>query len=129
MVTRARVSRILIIEDNTDAAQSLKEALELGGHEVAAAHDGNEGLSKARESKPDVVLCDIGLPAMDGYEVARTLRADPALRGTRLVAVSGYASPEDQQRATESGFEQHVAKPPNLEKLQEQLASMSRESL
>ena len=70
---------MLVIEDNVDAAESLREALELGGHEVAVAYDGPEGLAKARAFEPEVVLCDIGLPGMDGYEVARALRADAAL--------------------------------------------------
>ena len=71
---------------------------------------------------PDVVLCDIGLPGMDGYEVARSLRADPALAGTRLVALSGYALPEDLQRAAEAGFDRHIAKPPSPETLESVLA-------
>jgi CheY-like chemotaxis protein len=70
-----------------------------------------------------VVFCDIGLPGMDGFEVARAFRADDVLRDTRLVALSGYALPEDVQRAREAGFDQHVAKPPSLERLEEALAS------
>lgn len=77
---------MLIIEDNVDTAASLKEALELGGHEVEAAHDGREGLSRARVFQPEVVLCDVGLPGVDGYEVARAFRADGALSGSFLVA-------------------------------------------
>jgi two-component system CheB/CheR fusion protein len=77
---------------------------------------------KARELKPEVVLCDIGLPEMDGYAVARAFRADEALRATYLVAVTGYALPEDVARAKEAGFDQHLAKPFSLEKLEEVLA-------
>jgi two-component system CheB/CheR fusion protein len=80
-VARAR-RHVLIIEDNADAADSLSEALELGDHEVAVAYNGPEGIAKAREFHPDVVLCDIGLPGMDGYDVARAFRADEQLKGT-----------------------------------------------
>jgi two-component system CheB/CheR fusion protein len=114
--------RVLIIEDNVDAADSLREALELSEHKVEVAYTGLSGIAKARASKPEVVFCDIGLPGMDGFEVARAFRADDVLRGMRLVALSGYALPEDVQRAREAGFDQHVAKPPSLESLEEALA-------
>jgi PAS domain S-box-containing protein len=106
---RGRV--VLVIDDNVDAGQSLAEMLELEGHVVHVARDGRSGVALARKLQPDVVLCDIGLPDIDGYEVARTLRRDDALRAIRLVALSGYAQPEDRQRATEAGFDAHVAKP------------------
>lgn len=115
--------RVLVIEDTVDAAESLREALALGGHEVVVAYDGPAGIAKARESQPDVVLCDIGLPGMDGYAVARTLRADAGLNGVLLVALTGYAAaPEDQQRSVEAGFARHLPKPPNLDKLEEILS-------
>jgi len=123
MATHSR-RRILIIEDNLDAASSLSEALRLEAHEVVVAHSGAEGLATAREFRPEVVLCDIGLPGMDGYAVARAFRADGDLRGAHLVALSGYAQPDDLQRATEAGFERHLAKPPSLDKLEELLASL-----
>ncbi len=116
--------RVLVIEDNHDAADSLREVLELGKHEVEVAYDGPEGIAKARELRPDVVLCDIGLPGLDGYAVARAFRADEALKGVYLVALSGYALPEDLQRASEAGFERHLAKPPSWEKIEQVLASM-----
>jgi two-component system CheB/CheR fusion protein len=115
--------RVLVIEDNIDAADSLREVLEFGDHDVAVAYNGPEGLSKAREFQPEVVLCDIGLPGMDGFEVARAFRKDDALKGAFLVALSGYAQPDDVQRAQEAGFEQHLAKPPSLEKLEALLGS------
>jgi signal transduction histidine kinase len=114
--------RVLIIEDNFDAADSLREALEFSQHEVEVAHTGPAGLAKARVFKPEVVLCDIGLPGMDGFEVARAFRADDGLRGVYLVALSGYALPEDVQRALEAGFDRHLAKPPDLENLEQTLA-------
>jgi PAS domain S-box-containing protein len=108
---------VLVVEDNVDAGRSLADVLELLGHRVVLAHDGRSGVELARELRPDVVLCDIGLPDLDGYELARTLRRDEALRGTRLVALSGYARPEDRQRARDAGFDAHVAKPPGLDEL------------
>jgi two-component system CheB/CheR fusion protein len=108
---------VLVIEDGVDAGQSLAEILELEGHAVHVARDGRTGVALARELRPDVVLCDLGLPDIDGYEVARTLRRDDALRGIRLVALSGYTQPEDRQRATEAGFDAHVAKPTGLDDL------------
>jgi signal transduction histidine kinase len=109
--------RVLIIEDNADTAGTLKDVLELQGHDVAVASSGPEGIEKARTLKPDVVLCDIGLPTIDGLEVGRTLRADPSLASTRLVAVSGHALPEDVERARRAGFDRHVAKPVDPEEL------------
>jgi two-component system CheB/CheR fusion protein len=118
--------RVLIIEDNIDAADSLREVLAFGGHVVEVAYNGPEGLARAREFKPEVVLCDIGLPGMDGFEVARAFRADAALKAVFLVALSGYALPEDLQRAQEAGFDRHLAKPPSFEKIEEALASGRR---
>jgi CheY-like chemotaxis protein len=109
--------RVLVIDDNADAATSLKDVLELGGHDVRVALDGPSGLVAAHTFRPEIVICDIGLPLMDGYQVARALRADAALQGARLVAMSGYAAPEDVERARAAGFDRHVAKPPTLERL------------
>jgi PAS domain S-box-containing protein len=114
---RIRRRRVLIIEDNTEAADTLREVLELSGHEVQVAFDGPGGLRDAGAFHPDVVLCDIGLPGMTGYEVARALRADERLRGTLLVALTGYSLPEDKRRASDAGFAHHVRKPPNLDEL------------
>ena len=116
--------RVLIIEDNLDAATSLREALELDAHQVAVAHDGPAGLAMASDFHPEVVLCDIGLPGMNGYDVARAFRADEALKRTFLVALSGYALPEDLQHAAEAGFERHLAKPLGLQALQDLLSSL-----
>jgi len=118
------VRRVLIIEDNLDAAESLRDALELSQHLVEVAYNGPDGLRKARVFRPDIVLCDIGLPGMDGFEVAKSLRADTFFQGTFLVALSGYALPEDLERAAKAGFHRHLAKPPSLEALDETLASL-----
>jgi CheY-like chemotaxis protein len=115
---------ILIVEDNVDAAESLKELLELGGHRVEMAHTGPEGIRRARAARPEVVLCDLGLPEIDGYGVARALRADPDLAAVRLVALSGYALQDDVERARQAGFDHHLAKPPDLEALERLLREL-----
>jgi PAS domain S-box-containing protein len=117
-----RSLRVLIIEDNVDAANSLSEVLGLGHHQVAVAYNGPEGIAKAREFQPEIVLCDIGLPGMDGYQVARAFRADTRLREVYLVALTGYALPEDLQEAQQAGFHRHLAKPPSLDNLEALLA-------
>jgi PAS domain S-box-containing protein len=118
---RAVPRHVLVVDDSHDAAATLAELLEMEGHKVAVAHDGPSALALAQAHAPDVVLCDIGLPGMDGYEVARQLRAR-GQPGLRLVAVSGYAQPEDLVRASEAGFDAHVAKPPDPEELARLLA-------
>jgi PAS domain S-box-containing protein len=116
--------RILVIEDNRDAADSLKEALELNGHRVETANTGPEGLAKARAICPDVVICDLALPGIDGFEVARRIRADPVLGRTPLVALSGYVGEEDLARSKQAGFDRHLAKPPDLDMLERTLAEL-----
>src|SRR5205807_6743794 len=96
--------RILVVEDNREAAETLRDVLELSGHEVSLAFSGPEGVLTARTLQPDVVLCDIGLPGMDGYQVAQAVRQDPAIAATHLIAVSGYGQEEDRQRSHEAGF-------------------------
>ncbi len=109
--------RVLIIEDNVDASDTLREILEFGAHVVDVAFTGPDGLARARTFKPDVVLCDIGLPGMDGYAVARSLRADAAFARVTLVALTGYAEPEDVARAKDAGFDAHLVKPPDIRAL------------
>jgi PAS domain S-box-containing protein len=122
-VTNApRPRRVLIIEDNVDAADSLRDALGFGGHLVEVAYDGPAGLKNAKEFQPEVVLCDIGLPGMDGYELARAFQSDESLKGVYLVALTGYALPDDLERAAKAGFKRHLAKPPSIEDLEEVLA-------
>jgi signal transduction histidine kinase/CheY-like chemotaxis protein len=117
VVSTTRGTFVLLIEDNVDAAQTLADVLELSGHRVRLAYDGTSGIQMALELKPQVVLCDIGLPDVNGYEVARTLRSDPSLRSTRLIAVTGYAQYEDKQKAIDAGFDAHLTKPPDVDKL------------
>jgi CheY-like chemotaxis protein len=113
---------VLVVEDNRDAADSLRMFLELAGAQVAVAYTGPEGLQMARQFGPDVVLCDIGLPGLSGYEVARCLRQDPATAGVHLVAVSGYGQPEDREKSRRAGFDAHLVKPVEPGELQRRLA-------
>ena len=112
---------VLLIEDNVDARDALRVLLELDGYDVEAAGDGPQGLDIARAKTPAVALIDIGLPGMDGYEVARRLRA---LAGPRsfLVALTGYSDPDDRKRAEEAGFDAHVVKPVDPDELTRLLA-------
>jgi two-component system, sensor histidine kinase len=114
---------VLLIEDNADAREALRVLLELDGYDVEAAGDGPQGLEIARAKKPAVALIDIGLPGIDGYEVARRLRA---LSGPRsfLVALTGYSDPEDRHRAEEAGFDAHVVKPVDPDELTRLLARL-----
>jgi PAS domain S-box-containing protein len=116
--TPQRASRVLVVEDNQDVAASLRDLVEAFGHEVQVARSGDSALAAARERPPDVVLCDIGLPGMSGYDVARAFRRDPSLRHARLVAVTGYAQAEDKREAAEAGFDRHVGKPPDPSELE-----------
>jgi CheY-like chemotaxis protein len=108
--TRAR--RILIVEDLSDAAITMELLLEMLGHTVEAAPDGVTGLDKAASFRPEVILCDIGLPGrLDGYGVARSVRAMPALADIHLIALTGFNAPEDKERARQAGFDLHLTKP------------------
>jgi two-component system CheB/CheR fusion protein len=118
--------RVLIIEDNRDAADSLREVLDLLNHSAMVAYSGDEGLEKIRSHRPDVILCDIGLPGMDGHDVARAIRADTTLSATTLVALTGYAAPEDLAKSHEAGFDFHLAKPPSIEAIEQVLAQAMR---
>jgi CheY-like chemotaxis protein len=103
--------RIMVVDDNRDSANSLATLLQLDGHEVEAAYSGPTALERATTFRPAVMLLDIGLPGMDGYELARRLRATPELIGLRLVALTGYGRAEDQQRTQAAGFDDHLVKP------------------
>ena len=103
--------RILVVEDNPDAAATMRDFLELSGHEVELAASGKDGVRAARQFHPEVVLCDIGLPGMSGFEVAAELRRDPATRSAKLIAVTGYGRDEDRRKSKEAGFDMHLTKP------------------
>jgi two-component system CheB/CheR fusion protein len=110
--------KVLLIEDNVDAADSLAALLDLDGYQVMVSYGAKDGIAKAHAFKPHVLLCDVGLPDMSGYDVARAFRDDAALKDVLLVALTGYAGPEDQHRAAESGFKRHFPKPPDLPALE-----------
>jgi CheY-like chemotaxis protein len=118
--------RILVIEDNRDTAQTLRLLLTLYGYEVEMAYTGQAGLQAAEQYHPEVVLCDIGLPGPDGYEVARTLRKNPATANVRLIAVTAYGGDDDRRRSHEAGFEHHLVKPVHPEALRTILNSARR---
>jgi CheY-like chemotaxis protein len=103
--------RILVVDDNRDAAEATKVLLELGGHEVKTVGDGSDALASAPVFAPDVVLLDIGLPLMDGYQVARRLREVAETRASCLIALTGYGQPADRERARVAGFDHHLTKP------------------
>jgi PAS domain S-box-containing protein len=115
--------KVLLIEDNVDAADSLAALLDFDGYEVMVSYAAKDGIAKARAFKPDVLLCDVGLPDMSGYDVARVFRDDASLKDVLLVALTGYAGPEDQHRAAESGFNRHFPKPPDLPALEDLLGA------
>ncbi len=112
----------MIIDDNQDVAQTLADVLEIAGHRVDIALTGRSGVDLVRKVRPQFVICDLGLPDLNGFEVARILRRDKSLRATRLIALSGYTQPEDQDRAREAGFDSHLAKPPSPDELNALLA-------
>jgi PAS domain S-box-containing protein len=117
--------RIVIIEDNRDSADSLRTLLEMLGHEVRVAYSGPDGLKLAGEWAPSVVLSDIGLPGLDGFEVARELRRNEATADARLIAITGYGSEDDCRRAHENGFDHVITKPADPDALQELLTFAS----
>jgi len=115
--------RVLVVDDNPDALHLLGEAIAEAGHEVRMVGDGPSALTVVGTFAPDIAFLDIGLPAMDGYELAGLLRRDPSLAHTRLVAISGYAQDGDRQRALASGFVEHLAKPLDFEQVMECIES------
>ena len=106
---------ILIIDDNKDLASIFAEYLNILGYEALAVNNGREGIEKATEHKPDLILCDIGMAGMDGYDVARYIRNDEDLKDSLLIAISGYSSDVDVERALDAGFDKHLSKPLDLE--------------
>jgi CheY-like chemotaxis protein len=110
-----------VVDDDVDAAEALGELLRDFGHEVATAHDGVQALHRARVQRPDLVLLDIGMPEMDGYEVAKRIRSELGLGEAILIALTGYGEDRDRRLAREAGFNRHVTKPIDASKLEELL--------
>jgi PAS domain S-box-containing protein len=117
-----RLRKVLVVDDNRDAATSLAFLLNAIGHEARTAHDGSQALVEAEHFLPDVVVLDIGMPGLNGYEVARRLRAMPALRGLSLIALTGWGQEQDRRRSREAGFDHHLVKPADLGELKRLVA-------
>lgn len=122
----AHTSRVLVVDDNVDAADMLAMMLQMFGHEVQAAYSGESALEKAVGCQPEFVLLDIGLPDIDGYEVARRLRQEPQTKDVTLIAMTGYGQDSDRQRSEAAGFDHHLVKPVEPQKLQELLAELAK---
>jgi CheY-like chemotaxis protein len=103
--------RLLVVDDNRDAAESMSMLLQMWGHEVAFAYDGPSALETAEQWQPEAVFLDIGLPGMDGYEVAARLRALPQAKGAILIAITGYGQDDDRLRSRRAGIDHHLVKP------------------
>ena len=114
--------RILIVEDNEDFASLLSTLLGIIGHHADFARSGADGIQKAKELLPDIMFCDIGLPKMNGYEVAKNIRSEDALKNMFLIALTGYAGLQDIKLSKEAGFNMHLSKPINMETLKKVLA-------
>jgi signal transduction histidine kinase/CheY-like chemotaxis protein/putative methionine-R-sulfoxide reductase with GAF domain len=119
-----RRRRVLLVDDNADIAQALAETVEALGCITRVAYDGPSAIAAAESFQPDLALLDIGLPVMDGYELARRLRRTVATSGVRLVAVTGYGQPSDRERSSEAGFDEHIVKPVGLDTLRDILARL-----
>ena len=109
--------RVLIVDDNVDSAESLAQLLRLQGHEVHTAYDGIAAVATASRHDPDVIILDIGLPGVDGYETTRRLREQNGGRRPVIVALTGYGAEADRERAERAGFDHHMTKPPDLARL------------
>jgi PAS domain S-box-containing protein len=118
--------RVLVVDDNIDSADSITSLLEASGHDVKVAYSAEKALEMAAEYQPEIMLLDIGLPEMDGYEVAKRLRQNPQLKDLRLIALTGYGQDSDRKRSRESGFDAHVVKPVDWRTLSELLASLMK---
>ena len=118
--------RLMVIDDNKDAAESMSMLFELWGHEVVCVFDGRTALDTAAKFRPDAVFLDIGLPGMDGYEIAERLREIPRAGRIVLVAITGYGQDEDRRRSREAGIDHHLVKPVAPDTLQKVLESLAR---
>jgi CheY-like chemotaxis protein len=116
------VRRVLVVDDNHDAAESMRMLLQVLGHETRAAYDGNDAVAIAAEYRPDVVFLDLGMPGMDGYQLARALRVLPGFENVTLVALTGFGSEEHRRKTIEAGIDRHLVKPVELAALQRALA-------
>jgi len=116
--------KILLIDDNKDFAEVMSELIEMLGYRTYTATQGREGIAKAKELHTDVIICDIGLPEMNGYEVAEFIRNDNELKDLFLIALSGYTSQKDIERSMQAGFNRHLAKPVDVDDIANILGSL-----
>jgi CheY-like chemotaxis protein len=123
-----RPLRVLMVDDNVDTVLSFSMLLKASGHDVRPAHDGPTAVQAALDYRPDVVVLDIGLPGLNGYEVAKRIRQHPVLKNVVLVAMTGYGQETDRQRSQEAGFDHHLVKPARFEQLQQILATVSEKA-
>jgi CheY-like chemotaxis protein len=126
-LSSASALRILVVDDHPDAAESMAALMQGAGHQSTVAHDGPAAIAIANSFRPDVILLDIGLPGMNGFEVARALKAAPETTGCVLIAVSGYGQAEDQRRSREVGFDHHLVKPADFAALERILDAIRRD--
>jgi CheY-like chemotaxis protein len=117
-----------VVDDNVCATQILEMLVQEAGHLVRMAHTGPTALAAALDYRPDVMLMDIGLPELDGLEVAKRIRQEPLLRDIVLVAITGYGQESDRQRSQEAGFDHHLVKPADFEKMRQILAAVSEKA-
>jgi CheY-like chemotaxis protein len=115
--------RVLVVDDNVDAAITVASLLKAWGHDVHIVYNGPAAIDAARTYRPEIVLLDIGLPGMSGYEVARTLRSDPMHQGVLITALTGYGQAEDRARSHAAGFDYHLTKPPDMNMLEKLVKS------
>ena len=120
--------RVLVVDDNVDAAESLAMLLKASGHDTRIAHDGPTALEATLDDPPDAVLLDIGLPRLNGYEVAKRMRQQGVLQNVILIAMTGYGQQTDRQRSQEAGFDHHLVKPVDFNDLQQILVAVSKKA-
>jgi CheY-like chemotaxis protein/nitrogen-specific signal transduction histidine kinase len=123
----SQTARVLIVDDNVDAADSIAMILRLSGHDVQVAYSGQSALETAAQYQPNIIFLDIGLPEIDGYEIARRLRQRPPSKDVWLIAMTGYGQDSDRQQSQEAGFDYHLVKPVNTQELEQLVAKLIKE--
>ncbi|WP_052231212.1 response regulator [Burkholderia glumae] len=118
----------MVVDDSVDGAESMSVLLRILGHEVRTLYEGTSAIAAAAAFQPEVVMLDIGLPGMDGYEIARALRALPATAGALLIALTGYGQESDRQRTRAAGFDHHLVKPATLEDIERAIATVGTDA-
>lgn len=120
--------RVLVVDDNVDSAKTTGWMLEFMGHQPSLIHDGLKALEAAKQQNPDVIMLDIGLPGMNGYDICRELRKDPLFKDTMMIAQTGWGQEKDRQQARDAGFNHHLVKPVKMEQITELLKEYASRS-